>query len=233
MNPIISKIKNMKKTIILMLSSLLMISMISLTAQDKTPLALDIAKAQELNRAKLMNYSWQRSSKAFVNDEEKTHSLVKVWFNTDDKMETSVLSSESSAKQNRGVRGKMQKNASEDMLSLIEHAISMSIKYIYLTKGNWIDLVDRPGVKVENSLVKIDTKDLLQNGDEVHYVIDETTKLFKSINITSKVDGKAFNSNIEFKAMSDGTNHPSRTVITIPSESMKITAESIDYIKQQ
>ena len=86
MNPIISKIKNMKKTIILMLSSLLMISMISLTAQDKTPLALDIAKAQELNRAKLMNYSWQRSSKAFVNDEEKTHSLVKVWFNTDDKM---------------------------------------------------------------------------------------------------------------------------------------------------
>jgi len=223
----------MKKTVILPLLSLMMASMLSLTAQDKTPLALDIAKAQELNRANLMNYSWQRSSKAFVNDEEKTHSLVKVWFNTEGKMENSVLSSESSVKQKRGVRGKVQQNAGEDMLTLIEHSINTSIKYVYLSKGNWIDLLDRPGVMVENSLVKIDTKDLLQNGDEVHYVIDENTKLFKSINITSHVDGKTFTSAINFKTMSDGTNHPNYTEISIPSESLKITAENIDYIKQQ
>jgi hypothetical protein len=223
----------MKKTVILPLLSLLMVSMLSLTAQDKTPLALDIAKAQELNRAKLMNYSWQRSSKSFVNDEEKTHSLVKIWFNTEGKMESSVLSSTSTAKKKPGMRGRMQQSAGEDMKKLIEHSINTSIKYVYLSKGNWIDLLDKPGVKVENGLVKIDTKDLLQNGDEVHYVIDETTKLFKSINITSEVDGETFTSSIDFKAMSDGTNHPSRTVITIPSESLKITAENIDYIKQQ
>jgi len=223
----------MKKIISVFVIGLLMLSNNSLTAQDNTQLGLDIAKAQEKNRGQLMNYSWQRSSKAFVNDEEKTHSLVKVWFNTEGKMENSVLSSESTGKKKRGIRGKVQQSASEDMSTLIEHSISMTIKYVYLTKGNWIDLLDRPGVKVENNLVKIDTKDLLLNGDEVHYVIDENTKLFKSINITSQVDGKTFNCTIEFKTMSDGTNHPNRTVITLPSESMKITAENIDYIKQQ
>ncbi len=223
----------MKKIISVFVIGLLLLSNNSLTAQDNTQLGLDIAKAQEKNRGQLMNYSWQRSSKAFVNDEEKTHSLVKVWFNTEGKMENSVLSSESTGKKKRGIRGKVQQSASEDMSTLIEHSISMTIKYVYLTKGNWIDLLDRPGVKVENNLVKIDTKDLLLNGDEVHYVIDENTKLFKSINITSQVDGKTFNCTIEFKTMSDGTNHPNRTVITLPSESMKITAENIDYIKQQ
>lgn len=223
----------MKKIMLIQLIIITMLPLLSIVAQDKTPIALEIAKAQELNRAKLMNYSWQRSSKTFVNDEEKTHSLVKIWFNTEGKMESSVLSSTSTAKKKPGMRGRMQQSAGEDMKKLIEHSINISIKYVYLSKGNWIDLLDKPGVKVENGLVKIDTKDLLQNGDKAHYVIDETTKLLKSINITSQVDGKTFNCTIEFKTMSDGTNHPSRTVITIPSESMKITAENIDYIKQQ
>lgn len=223
----------MKKIASIPLLSLMVVSMYSLMAQDHTQLGLDIASAQEKNRSQLMSYSWQRSAKAFSNGEEKTHSLVKVWFNSEGKMESSVLSSESSATKKRGVRGRAQQNAGEDMSTLIEHSINMTSKYVYLTKGNWIDLLDRPGVKIENSLVKIDTKNLLQNGDEVHYVIDETTKLFKSINITSQVDGKTFTSSINFKTMSDGTNHPNHTEISIPSESLKITAENIDYIKQQ
>ncbi|MCK5278600.1 MAG: hypothetical protein KAK04_08680, partial [Cyclobacteriaceae bacterium] len=70
----------MKKSVFLPLLSLLMVPILSLTAQDKTPLGLDIANAQEKNRAQLMNYSWQRSAKAFMNEEEKVHTLVKVWF---------------------------------------------------------------------------------------------------------------------------------------------------------
>lgn len=223
----------MKKFVNILVIILLSASMSSLIAQDRTQLGLDIASAQEKNRVQLMNYSWQRSSKAFSNGEEKNHSLVKVWFNTEGKMENSVLSSESSATKKRGVRGRAQQSAGDDMSTLIEHSINMTSKYVYLTKGNWIDLLDRPGVKVENSLVKIDTKDLLQNGDEVHYVIDENTKLFKSIKITSQVDGKTFTSSIDFKTMSDGTNHPSHTEIIIPSDGLKIVAENIDYVKQE
>ena len=223
----------MKKIVSMLVIVLISASISSLIAQDNTQLGLDIAKAQEENRKQLISYSWQRSVKAFSNGEEKNHSLVKVWFNTEGKMESSVLSSESSVKQQRGVRGRAQQNAGEDLLGLVGNALNLSIKYVFLSKGYWIDLLDEAEVKVEDGLVKIDAKDLLAKGDEVHYIIDSSTNLFKSINISSVVDGKPFTSSIDFKTMSDGTNHPSHTEIVIPSESIKITSENIDYIKQQ
>jgi hypothetical protein len=223
----------MKKLVSMLVISLISASISSLIAQDNTQLGLDIAKAQEENRKQLMTYSWQRSAKAFSNGEEKNHSLVKVWFNTEGKMESSVLSSESSVKQQRGVRGKAQQNAGKELLGLIENSLNLSIKYVFLSKGYWIDLLDVAEVKVEDGVVKIDAKDLLAKGDEVHYIIDSSTNLFKSIKISSVVDGKPFTSSIDFRTMSDGTNHPSHTEIILPSESMNITSENIDYVKQQ
>ena len=223
----------MKKLVSILVIVLISASISSLIAQDNTQLGLDIAKAQEENRKQLMTYSWQRSAKAFSNGEEKNHSLVKIWFNTEGKMESSVLSSESSVKQQRGVRGRAQQNAGEDMLGLIENTLNLSIKYVFLSKGYWIDLLDVAEVKVEDGVVKIDAKDLLAKGDEVHYIIDSSTNLFTSIKISSVVDGKPFTSSIDFKTMSDGTNHPSHTEIMLPSESLNIVAENIDYVKQQ
>ena len=223
----------MKKLAIALVISLVSASMPSLIAQDNTQLGLDLAKAQEENRKQLMNYSWQRSAKAFSNGVEKTHSLVKVWFNSEGKMESSVLSSESTVKQQRGVRGKAQQSAGADLAGLIENSLKSTAKYVYLSKGYCIDLLDMGEVKVEEGVVKIDAKDLLAKGDEVHYIMDSGTNLFKSINISSVVDGKPYTSSIKFKAMSDGTNHPTRTEIILPSESMNIIAENIDYVKQQ
>jgi len=223
----------MKKLVSTFVIVLISASISSLRAQENTQLGLDIAKAQEENRKQLMNYSWQRSAKAFSNGEEKLHTLVKVWFNTDGKMESSVLSAETTVKQKRGVRGKVQQGAGEDLAALLEKTLRSSIQYVLLSKGYWIDLIDVAEVKVEDGVVKIDAKDLLAKGDEVHYIIDSSTNLFKSIKISSAVDGKPFTSSIDFKTMSDGTNHPSHTEIIIPSESLNIVAENIDYIKQQ
>jgi len=223
----------MKKLVSTFVIVLISASISSLRAQENTQLGLDIAKAQEENRKQLMNYSWQRSAKAFSNGEEKLHTLVKVWFNTDGKMESSVLSAETTVKQKRGVRGKVQQGAGEDLAALLEKTLRSSIQYVLLSKGYWIDLIDVAEVKVEDGVVKIDAKDLLAKGDEVHYIIDSSTNLFKSIKISSAVDGKPFTSSIDFKTMSDGTNHPSHTEIIIPSESLNIVAENIDYFKQQ
>jgi hypothetical protein len=205
----------------------------TLMAQDNTQLGLDIAKAQEQNKEQLKTYSWQRSAKAFRNEEEKIHSLVKVWFDSEGEMESTVISSQSSVKKQPGVRGRMQASEGQDLASLVEHSLGLSFQYVYLSKGNWIDLMDRAEVKVEEAIVVLDAKDVLVKGDGVHFILDDSIKLFKSISLSSIVDAKAFTCSIEFKTMSDGTNHPTRTVIIFPSEALKITAENIDYIKQQ
>ncbi len=223
----------MKKLTHLLISSFVLLIATSLMAQDNTQLGLDIAKAQEQNREQLMTYSWQRSAKAFRNEEEKIHSLVKVWFDTEGEMESTVISSQSSVKKQPGVRGRMQASEGQELASLVEHSLGLSFQYVYLSKGNWIDLMDRAEVKIDEAIITLDAKDLLVKGDEVHFILDDSIKLFKSISLSSIVDAKAFTCSIEFKTMSDGTNHPTRTVIIFPSEALKITAENIDYIKQQ
>ena len=222
----------MKKRSCLLLTAFILFSVNALRAQDNTQLGLDIASAQEKNRDQLMGYSWQRSSKIFVDNEEKTHNLVKVWFNSDGQMESSVLSSQSSDKQKRGVRGRAQGNKGQEMVDLLEQSVKISINYINLSKGNWIDLMDRAMVLVDNGEIKIVAKSVLEKGDDTQYLLDLETKLLKSVKFTSVVTGKPFTSSIKFKTMSDGTNHPTVMTINIPSESLKITAENIDYIKQ-
>ncbi len=223
----------MKTIASILLSCFLFATAEILMAQDKTQLALDIAEAQQANTKNLMNYSWQRSSKVYMDGEEKLHQLVKVWFNSEGEMDGSVLSSESSVQKKRGVRGKMQQNKGEDLANLLAESVNLSLKYVFLSKGNWIDLMDKAEVNIEDGVVKIDAKDVLVQGDEVHYLIDESTKLFKSIALSSAVKDKPITATMDFKTMSDGTNHPDVTEIAIPSQSLKIKAENIDYIKQQ
>ncbi len=86
----------MKKATRLLLSCFVLAMITSGMAQDQTQLALDIADARAKSTEQLMNYSWQRTTKIFLNEEEKIHNAVKVWFNDEGKMEGSYVGSESS-----------------------------------------------------------------------------------------------------------------------------------------
>jgi hypothetical protein len=222
----------MKEYKITLLTALMLLSVNLLIAQGNTQLGLDIASAQEKNMSQLKGYSWQRSSKIFVSGEEKTHNLVKVWFNSAGQMESSVLSAQSTVKQKRGVRGKVQQGKGQDMADLLEKSVKKSLSYVNLSKGNWIDMMDRAMVLVDNGEVKIVAKSVLEKDDDAQYLLDFETKLLKLVKFTSVVEGMSFTSSIAFKIMNDGTNHPTVMSIIIPSESLKITAENIDYIKQ-
>ena len=81
--------------------------------------------------------------------------------------------------------------------------------------------------------MKIDAKDVLVQGDVANYVINDSTKLLMSIKFSSKMNDKPISGSVNFKTMDDGTNRPVQTEIAIPSETLKITTENLDYVKQQ
>ena len=204
----------------------MVVSMYSLMAQDKKQLALDIADAREKSTEQLMNYSWQRSTKIFLNEEEKIHTAVKVWFNDEGKMEGSNVSSESSEEQ-IGVTKSMEQSIGPDYSILFEQTFELVVNYVFLSKEDWVKSMDNAIVSSENDVVKIDLKDFLVQGDEIHITIDNNTKLYKSIKLSSSVNDIPIKGSLEFESMSDGTNYPRNTEIIIPTESMKITTEII------
>ena len=68
----------------------MLLSATSLMAQDNTQLALDIGNAREKSSEQLIYYSWQRSANVLLNEEEKIHTEVKIWFDDEGKMEGST-----------------------------------------------------------------------------------------------------------------------------------------------
>jgi len=59
----------MKKVTHLLFSCFVLATITSGMAQDQTQLALEITDAREKSTEQLMNYSWQRSTKIFLNEE--------------------------------------------------------------------------------------------------------------------------------------------------------------------
>ena len=161
----------MKKATRLLLSCFVLASITSGMAQDQTQLALDIADAREKSTEQLMNYSWQQSTKIFLNEEEKIHTAVKVWFNDNGKMEGSYVGSESSEEQ-IGVTKSMEQSIGSDYTILFEQTFELVVNYVFLSTKDWIELMDNAVVSAEDDVVKIDLKDLLVQGDEIHIIID-------------------------------------------------------------
>ncbi len=216
----------MKKVKHLLLSCFVLTSITSGMAQDQTQLALDIAAARAKSTEQLMNYSWQRTIKIFLNEEEKIHNTVKVWFNDEGKMEGSYVGSESSEEQLNQSES-MEQRIGLDYTILFEQTFELVVNYVFLSTENWIELMDNAVVSADDDVVKIELKNLLVQGDEIHIIIDNNTKLYKSIKLSSSVNDIPIIGSLEFETMSDGTNYPIKTEIIIPKQSMKITTEII------
>jgi hypothetical protein len=205
------------------------------SAQEKTKLGLEIAKAQGENAVKLMAYSWTKSTKVYEKGEEKTHQLATVWFNADGKLESTMISSESASQQRpkRGVRGAIQSNQMKSFSELIAESMKQTQAYTTLSKGSWIDMMDRAKVEVAGAVIKVAAKDVLMPGDKALYMIDKSTKLIQSVEVSTTAQDNPIQSRMKYNTMEDGTNRVDVTEITIPSESIKIVTENIDFIKQK
>ena len=207
----------MKKSTFLLLSLAVLLSATSLMAQDNTQLALDIGSAREKSSEQLMTYSWQRSVNVLLNEEEKIHTEVKIWFDDEGKMEGST----------EGGIESMGQIIGADLADLFEQTTELVVNYVFLSQENWIELMDRAKVKVEDDVVNIVVSDLLVQDDKIHIIIDGNTNLFSSIEFSSFVEDYPVKGLLEFETKLDGTNYPSNTEIIIPEKSMKITSEII------
>ena len=209
----------MKKSFILFVLSSITASMSSLVAQDYTQLALDIADAREESTEQLMNYSWQRTTKIYLNEEEKNHSVVKVWFNGEGKMEGSSDGGIENLEETIGV----------DLNSMYEQIFESVVNYVFLSEEDWIELMDQATIISEDDVIKIEVNDLLVKNDKIDIIIDNNTKLFKSLVFSYSVKDIPVRGTMVFETMPDGTNYPKNSEIFIHQESMKITAEIIAH----
>jgi hypothetical protein len=194
---------------------------------DNDKLALAISKADEDNNAKLKSYIWKRKSDVSVDGQVKLTTITEFSFDAAGKVQAKMVDAESSVKQKKGIRGKMQQNAIEDKADYVQKALELSVAYTFMTKGQLMDFFTKATVTNKGDVIEATGSDVYVKGDKLTITIDAKTNLYTKKIFSSLLGKDPIDGEINYEKFSSGVNHVSTTVLNMPAP--KINAVNQDY----
>jgi pyruvate formate-lyase activating enzyme-like uncharacterized protein len=212
--------------------TLLMLTIFSLSfAQiDKEQLALNVSKTDAANTEKLKAFIWKRYSTATVNGEVKATVITEFSFDTEGKLQVKQIDAESTVKDKRGIRGRIQDNAMEDNAEYVEKALQLALNYTHMSKGSLLDFFEKAVVTEVGSIYyEITGKNVLMEGDLLTLVVEKETLLFMSMKFSSKVDSDPVEGTVSYEKFSSGINHVANTTLKLAAKNAVINAKNQDY----
>ena len=196
---------------------------------DKDQLALAINKADEANTEKLKAYIWKRKSVASVEGTVKLTTITEFSYDSDGKLQTKVIDTESTVKKKGGIRGNIQENKAEDKMDYIAEALDIALSYTYMTKGQLLDFFGKATVAEKNGIIEATAQDVYVKGDKLTIRVDAATNLYIYKEFSSMLGKDPINGAIKYVKFSSGVNHGSSTLLNLPAQKMNIDAENLDY----
>lgn len=195
-------------------------------------LALDVSDAEAKNKKQLAQFIWKRHSAAVVEGEVKATIINELSFNEKGELQVTQIGGESSVKQKRGVRGKMQQSAMKSTAEYVEEALKLTVLYSHMSKGQLLDFFEKAVIIPEENSYKVSGKDVLVPGDQLTVIVDKKTLLFTNKKFWSKIGEDKVNGEINYDTFSSGVSHGTTTVINLPAKNMVINAENKDYTQR-
>jgi hypothetical protein len=197
---------------------------------NKDELALSVSKAEDENLQKLKAYLWKRKSDAFIDGQQKATVWTEFSFDANGKLQAKVVDAETSVKKKGGLRGKMQQNAIEDKMDYVGKSLELSLQYIYMTKGQFLDFIGKATLsKKEDGTLVASADNVYMQGDHLTVHIDPATNLFKYREFKSLLGKDPIDAVVNYEKFSSGVNHQSTMTLNMPSQKMKIEAKNQDY----
>jgi hypothetical protein len=208
-------------------------SVSAITAQpDKEQLALAISKADDANTEKLKAYIWKRKSDVAISGEVKLTTWTEFSFDAQGKLQAKIVDAESSVKQKRGVRGKIQQNAAEDKAEYVQKALALSLSYTFMSKGQLLDFFSKATVTEKDGVMEATAENVYVQGDKLTIWVDSKTNLYVKKKFSSLLGKDAIDGEINYEKFSTGVNHGSTTVLNMPAQKMTINAVNQDYTQR-
>jgi len=220
----------MKKLIVSMFT---LVICASLFAQiDTDQLALDVSKAEAANLEQLKAFIWKRNATATVDGAVKATIINEVSFNEAGEIEVTQVGGETSVKQKRGVRGRVQQNAIENNVDYVGKALEMAIAYTYMSKGQLLDFFGKSTITDAGDKYQIAGANVFVQGDSLTVVVEKATNLFLSKDFSSMLDEDPISGKITYGKFSSGISHVTETVMNLPGKKAVINAKNQDYTQR-
>ena len=196
---------------------------------DKDQLALAVNKADEANTGQLKSMIWKRKSDAFVEGALKLTTITEFSYDANGKLQAKVIDSQSTVKEKKGIRGKIQENSVEDKMDYVSNSLDLALKYTYMTKGELIDFFGKATVTEKNGIIEATAENVYVKGDKLTVLIEAATNLYLFKKFSTLLGKDPIDGVIKYEKFSSGVNHGSTTTLNMPAQKMKIEAVNQDY----
>ena len=206
---------------------------VAASATDTDQLALDVADAQKANQAAVTKYSWHAKTILNMDGAEKATVINEMRFNTEGKLEATQVGGESSVEQKRGVRGRQQKKKTADMSEYLNNVLELSFQYIFMSKGTLVDMFDKAKITEGEKSIDISAADLFVKGDVLTMTVDPATNLATGLTFTTTMGEDTINGTVTMKMLEKGPGTPAHVEIDIPTQKIKISSETYDWLEQK
>jgi len=223
----------MKKMI---LSSCFILAMTGMVfaQSSKTDLSLQVSAAAAANRAQLAGYVWTRTVQVFVSGELKNTIVSSLSIGPDGKMVTNVVSSTpTSEPPTRGIRGDIAKNKIDEMKTYVDNAVTVSMGYIYMSKGKMLDYFNAAGISQSGNTITVTGSNVNQANDQLTMNITSGTLAIISQNFKSTVsNGDAITGMFNYQTFDNGLTAFNNGELDLPAKNMKLMVSNANYAKK-
>jgi len=196
---------------------------------DKDQLALAVNKADEANTGQLKSMIWKRKSDVFIEGTLKLTTITEFSYDANGKLQAKVVDSQSTVKDKKGIRGKIQENSAEDKMDYVSNALDLALKYTYMSKGELIDFFGKATITEKNGIIEATAENVYVKGDKLTVLIEAATNLYIFKKFSSLLDKDPVDGQVKYEKFSSGVNHGSTTTLNLPAQKMKIEAVNQDY----
>jgi hypothetical protein len=205
----------------------------SAQADNKTNLSLAVSNAAGANRAQLVKYTWTRTVQVFSSGELKSTTVSSMSFGPDGKMVTTAVSTTPTSAPKRGLRGDIAESKTDDMKQYVEDAITVSMGYIYMSKGKMVDYFNAAGISQSGNTTTVSGSNVNKPNDQMTMTLESSSLAYISQNFKSTVtSGDAISGTVNYKTFSNGLTAVDNGELDLPAKNMKLMFSNSNYAQK-
>jgi hypothetical protein len=220
----------MKK--ILIASVILILLAPSLRAQvNKTQLSLDIKAKYQANAQLLAQYTWQRTTQVFMKGDLKLTTVSAISIGPDGKLVDQVIDKVSTTEQKPGLRGAIQDKERDEIKAYVKSAIDLVTQYIFMTKGQMVDLFDKGTISELNGTLQVQGFNFIVQGDNLQFIYNMTSLETKSQTVSTVLNGDPVKAQVVYKLV-NGVNVVDNFTLDLPAKGLNATVTNSAFAKK-
>lgn len=195
-----------------------------------------LAQVMQENAIKLRAYSWKSRTEIRKGGETKSVQLNQMRYDLDGALQQTQISRTQQEIPTGGLRGMIAKKKKEEIAATLEGLGALAKTYGKLPPEKMQRFIANatitPERTLQQNLVRIQGKDVLQLGDSMTIWIDLATHSQRKVEIQTTFDNRPVRIISEFQDLPNGPTYMARSIVDYPSHELAITTENFEYTRK-